>query len=452
MPQAAAGVHRASPRAARPPPRYAEEVAALHDLTASEAARRLALGEIGAEALTRALLDRIAQLEPSVEAWAFLDPEAALAQARRIDQLSPRPPLGGLPVGLKDIFDTADMPTECGTRAYRGRRPSADAPCVAALRRAGALVLGKTVTTELAFFSPGKTRNPHDAARSPGGSSSGSAAAVAARMVPAALGSQTAGSVIRPASFCGVVGMKPTHGLVSLEGVSPFSPSLDTVGVFARDPADLALLLPPLGVPLGPTPSGPPRLGLCRGPQWPLADAPMRDLVEKAATRLAAAGATVTEVRLPPECDGLFEAQKTVMAYEAARSLGEVRARYESLLSRVLLDLLRAGAATPAGDYAAALDLAARCREALAGIFGAVDALLTPAAVGEAPLGLESTGDPALNRIWTLLHLPCLSLPVGRGPAGLPLGVQMVGPLRGDGALIAAARWAFERLGLAEGA
>ncbi len=427
-------------------------MAALYDLTASEAARRLGLDEISADALTRALLDRIAELEPLVGAWAFLDPEAALAGARRIDRLSPRPPLGGLPVGLKDIFDTADMPTECGTRAYQGRRPSADAPCVAALRRAGALVLGKTVTTELAFFSPGKTRNPHDAARTPGGSSSGSAAAVAARMIPAALGSQTAGSVIRPASFCGVVGMKPTHGLVSLEGVSPFSPSLDTAGVFARDPADLALLLPPLGVPLGPAPSLPPRLGLCRGPQWPLAEAPMRDLVEGAAARLAAAGATVTEVRLPPECDGLFEAQKTVMAYEAARSLGDVRARHESLLSPVLLDFLRTGDATAAGDYAAAQDLAARCREALAEIFGAVDALLTPAAIGEAPLGLESTGDPALNRIWTLLHLPSLSLPAGRGPAGLPLGVQMVGPHRGDGALVAAARWAFDRLGLGEAA
>jgi Asp-tRNA(Asn)/Glu-tRNA(Gln) amidotransferase A subunit family amidase len=435
-----------------PEPRYARAVTPLHDLTASEAARRLALGEIGVEELARALLGRIATEEPRVEAWAFLDPEAVLAEARRIDRLSPRPPLYGLPVGVKDIFDTADMPTECGTPVYRGRRPGADAACVAALRRAGGLVLGKTVTTELAFFLPGKTRNPHDPAHTPGGSSSGSAAAVAARMVPAAIGSQTAGSVIRPASFCGVVGMKPTHGLVSTEGMSPFSPSLDTAGVFARDPADLALLLPPLGVPLGPAPALPPHLGLCHSPQWPLAGAPMRDLVERTAARLAAAGAAVTEIQLPRECDGLFEAQKTVMAFEAARSLRELRARHEALLSPVLLDELRTGEAIPASGHAAALALTGRCREALAAIFQRVDVLVTPAAVGEAPSGLESTGDPALNRIWTLLHLPCLTLPAGRGPAGLPLGVQMVGPLRGDGVVVAAARWAFDRLGLGEAA
>ncbi len=425
---------------------------ALHQLTAAEAVRRLARGEIGAEALVRALLDRIAAEEPRLEAWAFLDPEAALSEARRLDRLSPRPPLGGLPVGVKDIFDTADMPTECGTPVHRGRRPAADAACVAALRRAGALVLGKTVTTELAFSRPGKTRNPHDPARTPGGSSSGSAAAVAALMVPAALGSQTAGSTIRPASFCGVVGMKPTHGLVPLDGVSPFAPSLDTAGIFVRHPADLEALLPPLGVPLGPAPALPPHLGLCRSPQWPLAEPSTRDLVERTAARLASEGAAVAEVDLPRECDGLFEAQKTVMAFEAARALGKLRARHEALLSPALLDLLRAGEATPGDACAEALALAARCREALAGIFRRVEVLLTPAALGEAPLGLASTGDPAFNRVWTLLHLPCLSLPAGRGPAGLPVGVQLVGPLRGDGAVVAAARWAFERLGPAEAA
>jgi len=454
MPQTAARVHRplraGAPR--RGAPRYAGSVTALHDLTAAEAVRRLARRELGAEALVGALLERIAAEEPRVLAWAFLDPEAALAEARRLDRLWPRPPLRGLPVGVKDIFDTADMPTECGTPVHRGRRPGADAACVAALRRAGALVLGKTVTTELAFFHPGKTRNPHDPARTPGGSSSGSAAAVAARMVPAALGSQTAGSVIRPASFCGVVGMKPTHGLSPLDGVSPFAPSLDTVGLFARDPADLEVLLPPLGVPLDPAPDLPPRLGLCRSPQWPLAEPATRALVERTAARLAAGGAAVTEVDLPPECDGLFEAHKTVMAFEAARSLGALRAGHEALLSPVLLDLLRAGEATPAEAHAAALALAARCREALAGVFRRVDVLLTPAAIGEAPLGLSSTGDPAFNRIWTLLHLPCLGLPAGRGPSGLPVGVQLVGPLRGDGVVVAAARWAFEQLALAEAA
>ena len=419
-------------------------------LTAKEALARLARGDLSAEELLRALLGRIAAEEPRVQAWAFLDPEAALAEARRIDRLSPRPPLLGLPVGVKDIFDTADMPTECGTPVLQGRRPAADAACVAALRRAGALVLGKTVTTELAFYLPGKTRNPHDPARTPGGSSSGSAAAVAAAMVPAAIGSQTAGSTIRPASFCGVVGMKPTHGLVPLDGASPFAPSLDTVGVFARDPADLEVLLPPLGVPVGPAPDLPPRLGLCRSPQWPLAEPATRALVEATARRLAAAGAALTEVELPAECHELFEAQKAVMAFEAVRSLGELRARHAARLSPVLLDLLRAGDATPAAAHAEALALAARCRAVLAGIFRGVDALLTPAAIGEAPPGLESTGDPAFNRIWTLLHLPCLTLPAGRGPAGLPVGVQLVGPHRGDGALVATSRWVHRRLTGAE--
>ncbi|HEU4383620.1 MAG TPA: amidase [Anaeromyxobacteraceae bacterium] len=415
-------------------------------LSASEAMARLHGGEITCQALTRSLLDRIAAEEPRLRAWAFLDPESALAEARRLDRLAPGPPLRGLPIGVKDIFDTADMPTEWGTPALRGRRPAADAACVAALRRAGALVLGKTATTELAFYRPGPTRNPHDPDRTPGGSSSGSAAAVAAFMVPAALGSQTAGSTIRPASFCGVVGMKPTHGLVPLQGTSPFAPSLDTVGVFVRDPADLRLLLPPLGVPLGPAPPSPPRLGLCRSPQWALAEPATRALVERAAARLAAAGAEVAEVDLPAECDGLFEAQRTVMAFEAARAMRDLRARHEALLSPVLLDLLRAGEATPPANCAEALALGARCRPALAAIFRRVDALLTPAALGEAPPGLESTGDPAFNRIWTLLHLPCLSLPAGRGPAGMPVGIQLVGPHRGDGALVACAEWAHRRL------
>jgi Asp-tRNA(Asn)/Glu-tRNA(Gln) amidotransferase A subunit family amidase len=414
----------------------------LHDLLASEALPLLARGEISSEDLVRSCLARIGAEEPRVGAWAFLDEELALAQARRIDGTRPRPSLAGLPVGVKDIIDTADMPTECGSPALRGRRPDRDAACVAALRAAGAVILGKTVTTEFAFYSPGKTRNPHDPARTPGGSSSGSAAAVACGMVPLALGSQTAGSVIRPASFCGVVGLKPSHGLLSLQGVSPLAPSLDTLGCFARSVADLPPLLAALGAPL-PRAEAPqrPRLALCRTEQWPLAAAESRAAVEQAADRLARAGAAVREVEPGPEFTGLPEAQRIVMAVEAARALGEARARHQGRMSRVLLDLLDQGAATAPADYQAALAQAARCRRLVPRLFEGTDALLTPSAVGEAPLGLSITGNPAFNRIWTLLGLPCLSLPGASGPSGMPVGIQLVGPGGGEAALLAVASW-----------
>jgi len=419
----------------------------LHDLLASEALPLLARGEISSEDLVRSCLARIGIEEPRVGAWAFLDEELALAQARRIDGTRPRPPLAGLPVGVKDIIDTADMPTECGSPALRGRRPERDATCVAALRAAGAVILGKTVTTELAFYFPGKTRNPHDPARTPGGSSSGSAAAVASGMVPVALGTQTAGSVIRPASFCGVVGLKPSRGLLSLGGVSPFAPSLDTLGCFSRSVADLPPLLAALGAPLvhARAPERP-RLALCRTEQWPLAAKESRDAVERAAARLSAAGAAVSEVELGPELAGLPQAQETIMAAEAARALREMRARHQGRMSRVLLDLLDQGAATAPTDYQAALEHAGRCRRLVPRLFEGADLLLTPSAVGEAPLGLGSTGDPAFNRIWTLLGLPCLSLPGAAGPAGMPVGIQLVGPDRGEAALLAAAEWVAGRI------
>jgi len=415
----------------------------LHDLLASEALPLLARGDISSEELVRSCLARIGAEEPRVGAWAFLDGELALAQARRIDGMRQRPPLAGLPVGIKDIIDTADMPTECGSPTQRGRRPDRDADCVARLRAAGAVILGKTVTTEFAFYSPGKTRNPHDPARTPGGSSSGSAAAVACRMVPVALGSQTAGSVIRPASFCGVVGLKPSYGFLPLRGVSPLAPSLDTLGCFARSVADLPPLLAALGAPLPRVgPPARPRLALCRTEQWPLAAEESRAAVERAAERLARAGAAVLEVEPGPEFTGLPEAQKIIMAVEAARALGETRARHEGRMSRVLLDLLDQGAATSPAAYEAALAQAARCRRLAPLLFERADALLTPSAVGEAPLGLSGTGDPAFNRIWTLLGLPCLSLPGATGPSGMPVGVQLVGTDRGEAPLLAVAAWA----------
>jgi amidase len=419
----------------------------LHAVGAAEAVRRLRSGALGAERLAEACLARIAAEEPRVEAWQWLEPERVLAEARRIDRLDPRPPLAGLPVGVKDIIDTADLPTECGTPLRRGRRPAADARCVARLRAAGGIVLGKTVTTELAFFGPGKTRNPRDPSRTPGGSSSGSAAAVAALMVPAALGTQTAGSVIRPAAYCGVVGMKPTYGLLPLEGVSALAPSLDTLGIFVREVEDLPVVAGALGLDLGAPPlAAPPRVGLCRTEAWAQASPEVRANVERAAERLARAGAPVRELELPVACAGLARAQATIMAVEAARTFAEDKARGAALMSQKLLALLAEGEATPAAAHDQAQSRAAAARAAFPGVFRDVDVLLTASAPGEAPEGLASTGDPALNRIWTALGAPCLHLPRGVGPHGLPLGVQLVGAPRGDAALVAAAGWIDARL------
>ena len=421
----------------------------LHDLGAAEAVALLRSGRLSAEELARACLERIAAEEPRVGAFEHLDPAAVLDAARRADAAGPRPPLHGLPVAVKDIVDTSDLPTECGSPVHRGRRPGRDAACVARLRAAGAVILGKTVTTELAFYRPGKTRNPHDPGRTPGGSSSGSAAAVAASLVPAAIGTQTAGSVIRPASFCGVVGMKPTHGLVPMEGVLPFAPSLDTIGVFARDLAAVPLLLEAMGAPAAAPPRRePPRVALCRTEQWPLAEPATRDRVEEVARALARAGASVGELDLGRAFEGLAAAQRAIMAAEAARTFAAIRARHGDLLSPVLRDFLREGEEVGRGREAEAREQAARCREALGAHLSGLDVLLTPSAPGEAPRGLEATGDPAFNRIWTLLGVPCLSLPAGRGPAGLPVGVQLVGAAGADGALVASAAWIARALGL----
>jgi amidase len=417
----------------------------LWELGAAEAAELLARGAITSEALVRACLARIEAEEARVQAWEYLDPELALAQARRIDAAGRPGPLCGLPVGVKDIVDTADMPTARGSPLFAGRRPEADAECVAALRRAGGVVLGKTVTTELAYFSPGKTRNPRDASRTPGGSSSGSAAAVAAAMVPAALGTQTAGSIIRPASFCGVVGYKPSHGLFSLAGVSPFAPSLDTLGVLVRRAADLPLLARALGARIEALPAArPPHLGLCRTEAWAAASPESVEAVEGAAAVLAAAGATVAEADGSP-LEGLSRAQRTVMAFEAAASLADLRP-HAGRLSAPLVALLREGEETTRQAYGEARARAHAARDRLPELFGRFDVLLTASAPGEAPEGLSSTGDPVMNRIWTLLGLPCVSLPSGTGPHGLPVGVQLVGPPAADAALLAAAAWAERAL------
>ncbi|HEX6364136.1 MAG TPA: amidase [Albitalea sp.] len=403
--------------------------------SAAAIAAAVARGDTTAQAVMRAALDRIAAVEPTLHAWAAVDPARSLAHARALDAAiadgaSPGP-LAGVPIGVKDILDTADWPTECGTPILRGRRPEADAACVTAARAAGAIVAGKTVTTELAYFTPGPTANPHDASRTPGGSSSGSAAAVAAGMVPLAFGTQTAGSVIRPASFCGVFALKPTFGAVDLRGVKAFAPSLDTLGWFARSAEDLELMRCALaGEPFSPL--EPPhvcdlRVAVCRTHEEPLLEAGGAAAWRDARESLAKSGAPAHAVAMPPELAGLAEAQKTVMAYEAARALeGEWREHRERL-SAPLVALLDAGRAVEPAAWRAALSLAHAGRARVAELMREVDALMVPGAPGEAPVGLGATGDPAFNRVWTLLGLPCVNVPGLRGPAGLPVGVQLVG-------------------------
>jgi Asp-tRNA(Asn)/Glu-tRNA(Gln) amidotransferase A subunit family amidase len=411
---------------------------ALHKLTACEAMRRLATKEITSEALVRDCLERIAAREPEVQAWAFLDHEAALRQARAADAQPGRRLLHGLPVGVKDLIDTVDMPTTYGSPIYSAHRPAWDAPCVALTRAAGGIVLGKTVTTEFAVMHPGKTRNPHDIRHTPGGSSSGSAAAVADCMVPLAFGTQTAGSIIRPAAFCGVVGYKPSFGLISRVGVKALSDTLDTVGTIARTVPDAALFAAALTgrnellIDDRASPAAKVRVGICHTYEWKQAQPEMMNALESAARTLAANGAQVREITLPADYAGLVEAQTDIMFAEQAQSLAHERLAHWALISPKLQDILEAGLKVSIERHDAALALARRCRHALATVFAECDVLLAPSAPGAAPLGLEMTGDPVFNRMWTLLHVPCVNIPVVAATGGLPLGLQVVGPIGAD--------------------
>jgi len=410
-------------------------------------------GTLTSEALVHACLARIEARERDVGAWEHLDPDGALALARATDRGGGHGPLRGVPVGIKDIIDTVDMPTTLGSRIYASRQPQWDAACVATLRAAGAIILGKTVTTEFAYFQPGKTRNPHHLQHTPGGSSSGSAAAVADRMAPVALGSQTAASVIRPATFCGVFGYKASFGELSLSGIRPFAESLDTLGILARSVADIALVRDvlmgfPDAAPMVPL-AAPPTLGLCRTAQWGLAEACVQRAVEDSAQRLRHAGAAVRDVELPPPFAALIDAQKTMMAYEAARNYVFESTRHANLVSDAFRALIEAGARTPHADYVDARRRVHDAREALGAVFVGCDALIVPAAAGEAPLAASGTGDPVMSRMWTALHVPSLAVPVTTGPQGLPVGLQLIGPLGTDARLLQVGEWAARALATA---
>jgi len=417
----------------------------LNQLSAIGVAAMIAKKKISSEELVAACLARIEAREDAVQAWEYLDPEAALAEARVRDGEAPRGPLHGVPIGVKDIIDTYDMPTAMGSPIYAGHRPAGDAACVALARAAGCVVLGKTVSTEFAGLHPGKTRNPHNPEHTPGGSSSGSAAAVADGMVPLAYGTQTGGSISRPAAFCGVVGFKPSHGTIPRAGLKLISDALDTIGVLGRSLDDVALLT---AISSGRNadafkyPHDPPlRLGRLRNAPWSQAEAGVESKMDEAAATLRAAGASVDDVTLAAPFDELRAAHWDVMHFEVARWLSWEREQRAELLSPEMREMTTTGMTVETGRYQAALDLAARGRALLAEAFGRYDALLTPSAPGEAPAGLEATGDPVFNGVWTFLHVPTASLPVFSGPAGLPMGLQVAGPLRGDGRLLSVARW-----------
>jgi len=410
-------------------------------LTASTARALLEEGRLTAEALVRSCLGRIAEREPVVKAWNFLDPDLAITSAREVDKAYVRGVLHGLPIGVKDMIDTADMPTTHNSPIYRGLRQGRDAACVGIARGEGAVILGKTDTVE--FAAAGRralTRNPHDTARTPGGSSSGSAAAVAAGMVPLALGTQTGGSLIRPASFCGIYGMKPTHGVVNTEGAKRYSHSLDTIGWYGRCPADLRLLaeafrLFDLDVPLGKR-LNQLRVALCRGPNWHLAAPESQEAVLLAGRRLADAGVVVEDLALPQPFEGITEAQRIVQLGEGRGAFLQEYLAAHAQLHADFRDRVENVAEITGARLAGAYDLAAECRKLFDALFPKYDAVLTPAVTGEAPLGRQDTGNPVFNGMWTLLHVPCIGIPCHTGPHNMPVGVQIVGPRFGDAALL----------------
>jgi Asp-tRNA(Asn)/Glu-tRNA(Gln) amidotransferase A subunit family amidase len=442
------------------------DLTSLHALSAGDAARLVRDGLVSSLELVEACLARVRARDGEIQAWAFLDPAHALAQARAADEwrLGGRllGPLHGVPVGVKDIFDTFDMPTENGSVLHDGRTPSRDATAVAMLRAAGAVIMGKTVTTEFACGASGKTRNPHDPAHTPGGSSSGSAAAVAAGMVPLALGSQTAGSTIRPASYCGVFGFKPTHGLIPRHGMFRISRTLDHVGLFARSIEDVALLAEQLvgyderdpdSRPRARTPYGkaadeepplPPMFAFVKTPHWDRVDGDAKEAFGELVDRL---GDRVEELELSGATVDAYEWHRIIMEAELAANLEHEWTRGSDRLSDMLRERIGRGRTVPALDYLRALGSIPDLQDGFAELFSQrYDAILTPASTGTAPEGLASTGDRSFCTLWTLCGMPALSVPLMQGAKDLPLGVQLVGPPHGDGRLLRTARWLVSEL------
>lgn len=432
----------------------------LYSLGAAAAAKAIRDGDITSVQLVEACLARIDEFEPTVQAWAHLDAENALNQAKVADKRhydgDAEGPLNGVPVGIKDIFDTQDFPTEHGSPIHEGRRTMNDASAVAQLRQAGAVVMGKTVTTEFAVYAPGKTRNPHDTTRTPGGSSSGSAAAVASYMVPLALGSQTNGSTIRPASFCGVVGYKPSFGLISRSGALRQSPPLDQVGVFARSVGDTAIMAetmmsfdgtdsymrpaarPHLHDIAMSTPPMPPKVGFLKSPAWDQADAETQAAFAEMADFL---GDRCVEVEIGEAYDETFELQRVIMEADLAKNFAYDFGRAPEQFSTTLTEMIERGKSVTAVEYNIAIERQRELEGGLDQLMTEYDAILTPSTPGEAPVGLDATGSPVFCTLWTYTGMPAISLPLMQGGAGMPLGVQLVSKKGDDARLLRTAMW-----------
>ncbi|MDB5919953.1 MAG: putative amidase [Massilia sp.] len=420
----------------------------LTKLTATQAAALIANKEISSVELTRACLQRIRERNGDVGAWRHLNEEFSLAQALQADNTPARTPLHGIPFGVKDVIDTKDFPTEYGSQVHTGRRPGADALCVARLREAGAVLLGKVVTTEYAMFTPNETRHPLNLAHTAGGSSSGTAAAVADMHVPIALGNQTAGSLIRPAAFCGVFGLKPTHGLVPGTGILPLQPLFDTLGYMARSIDDLQSFFSiasesnQVAVWDGQRRL---RIGLCRTGQWQFAQPESRYVLEQTARQLADQGIEVEQFDLPAKYADLVATHHTVLWKGISESL---RADYNAARDKIsprLVSIIEEGLRTTPEEYAQQCAIVDDCRNAINDAFGDFDAIICPSAPGEAPAG-RATGDPIFQVVWTLLGVPVMNLPVGSGPNRLPVGVQLVGKRHDDARLIALGKYLMQRL------
>jgi Asp-tRNA(Asn)/Glu-tRNA(Gln) amidotransferase A subunit family amidase len=427
-----------------------KSASALNELTATEIVAATVAGSTTCEAVARACLERIAAREPQVRAWTHLDPDRVIAQARALDRAPPRGPLHGVPFGVKDIIDTCDFPTEYGSPIYRGHRPVADAACVALSRKAGGVLMGKTVTTEFANITPGPTRNPLDLSRTPGGSSSGSGAAVADFMVPLAIGTQTTGSTTRPASFCGVFGYRPTYGDLRTAGVMEASGSFDTLGILARSIEDVALYRDVL---LGVAPAAfpeempAPRIGFYRPYFEDWLEPVTQERMEWAARRLARAGAKVEEVTLPADFEGLEDAHRWISGFEMARNLAwELEHHRDAISEKFREGRLKDGLACSYERYCEMRQRVEHCRRLLAPVMARYDVLLAPAAAGEAPIGMHPIPHPYIYMIWTAMHVPSITLPAFEGSNGMPIGAQLIARWSDDRRLFAAARWVYRVL------
>lgn len=419
---------------------------ALHKLTASDIARTIHAGKATCEDVARACLARIEAREPAVQAWQYLNPDQVIAAARALDKRGGGGPLYGVPFGIKDIIDTCDMPTEYGSPIYRGHQPASDAACVALSRQAGGLLMGKTVTTEFANVYPGKTRHPLDPSRTPGGSSSGSGAAVGDFMVPLAIGTQTTASTIRPASFNGIFGYRPTYGDLRCAGVKEAAGSLDTIGLLARSVEDISLyrdvLLHATPTPLLPTHGGAPRIGFCPTSLWPRLEPSIAKLLEGAADHLGKAGASLEEVTLPSQFNDVIEVHRVISSYEFARNFTyEIETHWDQISLPLREGRIATGLKTDIHAYTEARRAAETSRRTLDEMMLSYEVLLTASAAGEAPIGLTSTGDASFCALWTTMHVPSISIPIFTGPHGLPVGAQLIGKRGEDRALLATAQW-----------